>query len=51
MLLTTSWPTSREAKVPLTTSSVADNQTPGGAKVPTTAPLRSRSWPTICSSR
>ena len=39
MLLNTSRPTSREAKVPLTTSSVTDSQTPGGAKVLTTAPL------------
>jgi hypothetical protein len=29
VLLKTSRPTSREAKVPLTTSSVADSQTPG----------------------
>ena len=39
VLLNTSRPTSREAKVPLTTSSVTDSQTPGGAKVLTTAPL------------
>jgi len=39
VLLNTSRPTSREAKVPLTTSSVTDSHTPGGAKVLTTAPL------------